>query len=339
MYELLSPDGASFQLAGEVIRLGRASDNTIVVNDAAVSRYHVNFYIKDGALIAEDAGSANGFLINGQPVGGPTQLQPGDRVYIGSREYRVALAGQGMGMAAQEQAQMRPRAQPQRPRSTQARARPVPSGSGNNPLRIVLILGILGLVAVSLNKEEPAPLRQPAGNEDFIGLDLNAEGFASKPHVSKTLNEIKADQKFLEALRDFNNKNYSRAILGFRHVLTINPSHSKAQSYMQEAETALDTTLKSLYQDAQRSYARLQYGRAKGQTKRMLTIIIEQIPQYSRQIATENLASSQDKARSQEEILLKTPCAQNKSHQEICKRAVELLRQSRRALGEEDTLI
>src|SRR5688500_13000207 len=90
MYELRAADGNTFSLRGEVIRLGRASDNAIVVNDPAVSRYHINFYLKDGELIAEDAGSANGFAVNGQPCkGSSVKLTLGDKIVIGTKEYRV----------------------------------------------------------------------------------------------------------------------------------------------------------------------------------------------------------------------------------------------------------
>ncbi len=78
------PDrGQRFSL-GPNTRLGRASDNDIVLRDAQVSRHHVTITFTGSGYIIADLGSANGTLVNGARIDQPYQLRHGDVVVIGS---------------------------------------------------------------------------------------------------------------------------------------------------------------------------------------------------------------------------------------------------------------
>jgi pSer/pThr/pTyr-binding forkhead associated (FHA) protein/class 3 adenylate cyclase len=80
---VLGPDAAD-----RTVRLGRARDNDIVLQDARASRYHADFVTHaDGAEIV-DLGSANGTQVNGQRVE-RAALQPGDLVEIGDTTLRL----------------------------------------------------------------------------------------------------------------------------------------------------------------------------------------------------------------------------------------------------------
>jgi hypothetical protein len=63
-------------------RLGRALDNDIVLDDAAVSRQHCRVYWAGGAYALEDLGSSNGTYVNGALVQGAS-LRSGDLVEVG----------------------------------------------------------------------------------------------------------------------------------------------------------------------------------------------------------------------------------------------------------------
>ncbi|MGQ0618004.1 MAG: FHA domain-containing protein [Acidimicrobiia bacterium] len=72
-----------------VVRIGRAAENDIVLDDLLVSRFHAELHRDaDGRARAVDLGSHNGTFVNGQPVAdGP--LGPEDLLTIGSRLFRL----------------------------------------------------------------------------------------------------------------------------------------------------------------------------------------------------------------------------------------------------------
>jgi len=72
-----------FDLARDVITLGRDISNDLVVNDAEVSRTHLRLTRGiDGYTIA-DLGSTNGTFINGQRLLGSRPLNNGDQIGLG----------------------------------------------------------------------------------------------------------------------------------------------------------------------------------------------------------------------------------------------------------------
>lgn len=72
----------------EKMTLGRGEDNDIVLPGQEVSRRHALLVIRDGQILLEDLGSANGTLVNGKGVAKAT-LAEGDQMRIGS--YHLSL--------------------------------------------------------------------------------------------------------------------------------------------------------------------------------------------------------------------------------------------------------
>ncbi len=66
------------------LRLGRSSTCEISIPDPALSRNHCLFEVRDGTLWVTDLASANGTLVNNEPLGAESKsLSPGDRVTAG----------------------------------------------------------------------------------------------------------------------------------------------------------------------------------------------------------------------------------------------------------------
>ncbi|WP_244227589.1 FHA domain-containing protein [Corallococcus aberystwythensis] len=68
------------------MKIGRTSENDLVLHDHGVSRRHARITARDGRYFAEDVGSANGTQLNGQPLGSEKQLRDGDRITVGPVE-------------------------------------------------------------------------------------------------------------------------------------------------------------------------------------------------------------------------------------------------------------
>jgi len=74
--------GRDFRLIGKTIRIGRALDNDIVVEDRSCSRYHVMITIDGGQIIIEDLKSRNGIRVNGKKLDRAT-LKDNDIIEVG----------------------------------------------------------------------------------------------------------------------------------------------------------------------------------------------------------------------------------------------------------------
>ncbi len=81
-----------FLLDSDDIEIGRRAEAALQIDENAVSRTHA--FIRrtaQGTLILEDAGSANGTLVNGARIERPLVLREGDRIQFGSTVAKFVL--------------------------------------------------------------------------------------------------------------------------------------------------------------------------------------------------------------------------------------------------------
>ncbi len=79
-----------FMLGGQVITLGRAPTNEIVIKDAKASREHAKILLEKGSWTLLDLNSSNGTRLNGQLVE-RAMLEPGSVISIGNSNLRYEL--------------------------------------------------------------------------------------------------------------------------------------------------------------------------------------------------------------------------------------------------------
>lgn len=72
----------TFQLSGDVIRLGRSKHNEIIIPAKGVSRFHCQIKREGDALILEDVGSTNGTVVNNVNLITQHHLSVGDEVKL-----------------------------------------------------------------------------------------------------------------------------------------------------------------------------------------------------------------------------------------------------------------
>lgn len=103
----LNLGGKDYRLVGKTIRLGRADDNDIVLNDKSISRYHAIITIIHDQIILEDLKSRNGTRVNSNPVR-RAELRDGDDVMLGELSglfflrFKTTGAGGAAGLAKDE---------------------------------------------------------------------------------------------------------------------------------------------------------------------------------------------------------------------------------------------
>jgi len=82
--------GRIVALPNQMVTIGRAPDNDVVVGDPATSGHHGRIEVRTGSFWISDLGSTNGTLVNGDPVI-EKQLTDGDLVAIGQNTMRFTL--------------------------------------------------------------------------------------------------------------------------------------------------------------------------------------------------------------------------------------------------------
>ncbi len=83
------PDGSQLDHElTEAVTLGRATDNTLPIDDASLSSHHAQLSPGEQGYILTDLGSTNGTTLNGAPVKPEEEhiLSAGDRIRFGSIE-------------------------------------------------------------------------------------------------------------------------------------------------------------------------------------------------------------------------------------------------------------
>jgi pSer/pThr/pTyr-binding forkhead associated (FHA) protein len=83
--------GERLQLQGGTVRIGRAEDNDLVLDDDRVSRHHGQLAARQGRLVYSDLGSTNGSFVNGARVT-EIALGPGDVLHLGGSTLTVEAA-------------------------------------------------------------------------------------------------------------------------------------------------------------------------------------------------------------------------------------------------------
>jgi hypothetical protein len=76
--------GRAFGLDKNVLSIGRAADNDIVIDDPHVSRHHARLIRWGDGWVIEDLGSPNGVVVNGHRIAGRVMLDAGSHVALGS---------------------------------------------------------------------------------------------------------------------------------------------------------------------------------------------------------------------------------------------------------------
>jgi SARP family transcriptional regulator, regulator of embCAB operon len=84
---LITPSGETYPLELVTTRIGRLSDNDIVLPDPSVSRHHAVIIETGTSFCIVDLRSANGVRVHGERIRLPTTLNEGDLIHLGDQEF------------------------------------------------------------------------------------------------------------------------------------------------------------------------------------------------------------------------------------------------------------
>lgn len=83
--------GREHRLSGASIRIGRFTDNDIVLDDTEVSRHHAVIADTGSGFVITDLRSTNGVEVQGRRIRGSIGLVDGDRIRIGNQEFTFEI--------------------------------------------------------------------------------------------------------------------------------------------------------------------------------------------------------------------------------------------------------
>ncbi len=89
--QLRASSGECFPVKGVATRIGRRSDNDIVLEDPRVSRHHAVIIDTGTSFVLIDARSANGVELDHNRIRGSAPLADGNHVRIGDRDFQFEL--------------------------------------------------------------------------------------------------------------------------------------------------------------------------------------------------------------------------------------------------------
>jgi pSer/pThr/pTyr-binding forkhead associated (FHA) protein len=83
----------TYELSGQAVTLGRAADNSIVLQDQQTSNHHARFErTSGGGVEVHDLGSTNGTFVNGDRVQGSAAVPEDAEIRIGGTTFTLKLA-------------------------------------------------------------------------------------------------------------------------------------------------------------------------------------------------------------------------------------------------------
>jgi pSer/pThr/pTyr-binding forkhead associated (FHA) protein/tetratricopeptide (TPR) repeat protein len=212
--------------------VGRTPPANVVLEDDSVSRKHAEVEKTPKGVVVRDLGSANGTLVNGEPVEGAVTLQAGDVISFGVVE--VALEGEVLNAPVRKE---RGAGAPGRKGAEAAEG----GGGGRKKLIIgvvaglVLLLGGGGVVMMSSGGggggggDIPA---EPIGPVSGGGGESGGGGGSSAQRVQQLLSECRSFASDEMGAQP----NWEKALASCKKALDIDPINSEANTLVRRVQ-------------------------------------------------------------------------------------------------------
>ncbi len=262
--------GSAWKLERSVVRLGRAADCDIPLDDSLASRYHAEIHVTGQGLRVKDLGSTNKTMVNGSPIS-EVSLNDGDQIQIGNTRLQVVLGGAPQPAAAQAAAAPpKPPSQPATPPAPAERALAPSRGGRIRFLAVILVVVILGFAAVILLTSGEDSATGPTGGAGAFGEPASGPAVAfptlsegAQDAGSDTVYPENAVALYEEGLSLFQYGRLVRARETLETVLQIAPDHREAQDILRRTESAIDSRVEASMQRARSAMEALRYEEAR----------------------------------------------------------------------------
>ncbi len=323
--------GNHYSIEKDVLKLGRAIDNDIVIPDLNISRYHIALQPTEAGLVVFNTGSDAGFYINNEWYMDSATAYSGDIIRVGQQEFQVEIP---LPLKSEDFSfESSPQVNSSKTNSLDInsdRTKKIRIGIG---LVVVLMFGL----ALLPDPEAENAARKPASTKETEGLPTDSYNDLDSPRLGPQ--ELTAEDLYKRGMREVANNNHIRAIQYFQQSLVEDPSLVKSDRALEDTKTSLQRQTEKLVVDSEKNYQDSRLSLSRSQSNRALDLMSEQIPGFSFQVQQKQrtLATQRLPVLSREQLYLDMPCDQTPD-KALCERAVEVLKRSRTKLGEENLL-
>lgn len=203
--------GTVYPMFKKEMRIGRATNNDIVLVDPQSSRYHTLLRVHEDTVTIEDMGSTNGTMVNGRRISEPHVLQPADTFNIGGTVFGIydmeapktvidmkPIRTEPLPQKPPSRQHTPPPVSPAYARETVYERHPARKTTGSPKVWVfvaamvaVLLVAVIAVGAVLLFTDY-SPMRQPsipevriqfpyAGSQLEVGQQVNIQAVATDP--------------------------------------------------------------------------------------------------------------------------------------------------------------
>ncbi|MBK9294288.1 MAG: FHA domain-containing protein [Oligoflexia bacterium] len=273
--------GVCYKLLGQTIRIGRATDNDVVLDDVKSSRYHARVEKREQNYWIVDAGSQNGIIVNGNLVN-EKLLTLGDQIIIGnttliygppapvfSKTPSLSLVQGGFSVSTK---------------------------NANGKLVLIVIACIIGgffiLKNNSANKKQFKITDETALNAELETLESfnNAKQMEIAKKGKDTQQYSEAQAFYLKGFREFRESNFSRAIQFFEAALALYPEHPLAKRYLSRSRLKLNEQITSSLERGEKYFQTQKYSQAANEYRTVL-LLVNDLNNKNAQLAQKRLES------------------------------------------------
>jgi pSer/pThr/pTyr-binding forkhead associated (FHA) protein/tetratricopeptide (TPR) repeat protein len=145
------------------LTVGRAEGNDLILAEGGVSRKHARFFLEGDDVMVEDLGSANGTIVNGERIEGPTRLDATAAIVLGDYEAQLKANAKARGPKV-DKAKARPSSRP-----TQAISRSALAGEPR-------ATKVVPVMKPSAGAQAKRPSRAPSAGPALRGLSGTVTG-------------------------------------------------------------------------------------------------------------------------------------------------------------------
>lgn len=240
--------GRMFLILDGLTTIGRAVDNTIVLDpsDVKASRRHAAIRLGAGMASVEDLGSKNGTLLDGSPVT-KAPLPPGAELCVGETVFVLSQVG-CVPPTPEDGLPLQDTARPGRRRALYAAVAALALGA----LLLAIFRG--GEDTQKPGKADLPPLETPSGQPSQTqgAQRQTPDGQApqplpavqANPQVDQSLESMRLGQFF------YNSGNLKKAVEQWREALRLDPANAQVSKLLARAESELDQLVDRHYRQA-----------------------------------------------------------------------------------------
>ncbi len=259
--------GISYKLVGEVVKIGRAPDNDVVLDDVKSSRLHARIEKRGQDYWIVDNGSQNGFYVNGIQLT-EKQLLVGDKIVIGTTS--MVFGAPSPAFPKTPSLKSIPSLPPQ--------LRKKESGSKMAPIIIGMIT--IGAVVFLIGNHNAKKKEFKINDDAAVNVEIETISKSNETTQQEIFKKGKDTQQYAEAqafyqrgFREFRETNYSRAIQYFETALTLYPSHPLAKRYLSRSRLKLNEDITAALERGEKYFQNQKYINAFDEYRTVLLLV------------------------------------------------------------------